>query len=189
MRKKVLNTTTKLAGSNNSTEPRHIKEIIDEILQSELLFETVFPNTELGIDLKLLTRERGRIDVGAYLAGILVHDGDYHFTFVENAPESEHAESANAAKPDAPDAPVPTAAKPDSAVASDKKVTCVKRNPIVIPGNCVNLHRRADGSFYLTFRYPVLTQQYTWKHFCIEAAREILSLTGLVEKGKLKARP
>lgn len=71
---------------------------------------------------------------------------------------------------------------------SYKNGLCVKRNPIVIAGHCVNLHRKADGTYYLTFRNPVLTPHYTWKNFCIEAAKEILSLISLVDDGRKKAR-
>jgi hypothetical protein len=43
------------------------------------------PNTELGIDLKLFTRKPGRMPLGSYLDGIITHDGEDHFTFVQNA--------------------------------------------------------------------------------------------------------
>ena len=40
-----------------------------------------YPNTELGIDLKLLTRKPGRLGIGEYLDGAITHDGEDHFTF------------------------------------------------------------------------------------------------------------
>jgi hypothetical protein len=43
-----------------------------------------FPNTELGIDLKLMTREPGRLRVGTYLNGVITHDGEDHYSFVQN---------------------------------------------------------------------------------------------------------
>lgn len=43
-----------------------------------------YPNTELGIDLKLMTKEPGRMAVGEYLDGAITHDGEDHFTFVQN---------------------------------------------------------------------------------------------------------
>ena len=43
-----------------------------------------YPNTELGIDLKLLTRKSGRLTDGEYLDGVITHDGEDHFTFVQN---------------------------------------------------------------------------------------------------------
>lgn len=166
--KHVLNASTKLGGSNNTTDPRHIKEILDEILRSNSLFNNIFPNTELDVDLKLYTLKPSRLNQGVGITGIIVRDAEYHYTFVQIASEPNVEESPNATDPTPPD-------------ASEKKGKRVKRNPIIIPGNCVNLHRDDDGSFYLTFRHPVLTEHYTWQDFCIEAAKEILSLTGLVE--------
>ena len=49
------------------------------------LFRDIFPNTELGIDLKLLTRKPGRLPVGVPVDGSIVNDGSDHFTFVQNA--------------------------------------------------------------------------------------------------------
>lgn len=200
---KVLTTSTKTASSGNSHEPCHIKEILEEILRRNLLFKDYFPNTELGIDLKLFTREPGRLVLGNGMAGIIVHDGEYHYSFIETAPEAEDAESPDAAEPASADGTEPDATTPAEPAAAervtpgatehitpeafDTKGTRVKRNPIVIPGNCVNLHRRDDGTYYLAFRFPVLTEHYTWKNFCIEAAQEILSLTSLGEDGSLKA--
>lgn len=48
-----------------------------------------FPNTELGIDLKLMTKEPGRMAVGEYLDGAITHDGEDHFTFVQNDSEKK----------------------------------------------------------------------------------------------------
>lgn len=48
-----------------------------------------YPNTELGIDLKLITRKPGRLAVGEYLDGAITHDGEDHFTFVQNAQEKK----------------------------------------------------------------------------------------------------
>ena len=56
---------------------------------SRLLFKDFFPNTELGVDLKLLTRKAGRMEVGAYLDGTIIHDNENHFTFIQNAFEKE----------------------------------------------------------------------------------------------------
>ena len=47
------------------------------------------PNTELGIDLKLLTRKPGRLTDGEYLDGVITHDGEDHFTFVQNDSEKK----------------------------------------------------------------------------------------------------
>ena len=48
-----------------------------------------YPNTELGIDLKLLTRKPGRLTDGEYLDGVITHDGEDHFTFVQNDQEKK----------------------------------------------------------------------------------------------------
>ena len=48
-----------------------------------------YPNTELGIDLKLLTRKPGRLGIGEYLDGAITHDGEDHFTFVQNDSEKK----------------------------------------------------------------------------------------------------
>lgn len=182
-------TKNELRSRNNvATDPRHIKEVIDEILRSNSLFKDVFPNTELGIDLKLLTLNAGRLDLGVAIQGTIVHDDEYHYTFIEEAhteetPDTTEAEIKYAPMSVAPDTSVPTAPE-----AFEKKGTPVKRNPIVIPGNCVNLHRKDDGSLTLAFCRPVLTEHYTWKNYCIEAAQEILSLASLVEEERPMAR-
>ena len=48
-----------------------------------------YPNTELGIDLKLITRKPGRLGIGEYLDGAITHDGEDHFTFVQNDQEKK----------------------------------------------------------------------------------------------------
>ncbi len=44
-------------------------------------------NTELCIDLKMVTRKPGLMPLGATLNGSLNHDLDYHYTFIETASE------------------------------------------------------------------------------------------------------
>ena len=44
----------------------------------------LFPNTELGIDLKLMTRKPGRLAIGEYLDGIITRDGEDHFSFSQD---------------------------------------------------------------------------------------------------------
>lgn len=44
----------------------------------------IFPHTELGIDLKLLRRTPGRMAVGASIGGMITHDEEDHFTFIQN---------------------------------------------------------------------------------------------------------
>ena len=55
----------------------------------------LYPNTELGVDLKLITQKLGPMELGEYLDGMITRDGEYHFTFVENATEQRKAECRN----------------------------------------------------------------------------------------------
>ena len=70
----------------NSNEPlavayrEHKAETEDETGQ---LFKNLFPDTHLGVDVKLITREPGRMPVGAYLDGIIIRDAESHFIFTE----------------------------------------------------------------------------------------------------------
>lgn len=105
------------SGSEKKNEPKMMNEVQNEYLESNeplanairnrkkagedvankvkgksisrLLFKDFFPNTELGVDLKLLTRKAGRMKVGAYLDGTITHDSEDHFTFIQNAFEKE----------------------------------------------------------------------------------------------------
>lgn len=72
-------------GSEEQYDPRTAGAILKDL----------HPNTELGIDLKLLTRTPGRMPVGAYLNGMLTHDGEEHFTFIQNAFEKKVATQRN----------------------------------------------------------------------------------------------
>lgn len=53
------------------------------------------PNTELDVDLKLVTQKQGPMELGEYLDGMITRDGDDHFTFVENDTERGKAERRN----------------------------------------------------------------------------------------------
>ncbi len=55
----------------------------------------LYPNTEPGVDLKLVTQKQGRMELGEYLDGMITRDGEDHFTFVENATEQRKAERRN----------------------------------------------------------------------------------------------
>lgn len=57
----------------------------DETGKSCRLFKDIFPNTELGVDLKLMTCKPGRMEVGDLLGGVITRDGEEHYTFLENA--------------------------------------------------------------------------------------------------------
>lgn len=54
-----------------------------------------YPNTELGVDLKLVTQKQGPMELGEYLDGMITRDGDDHFTFVENDTERGKATRRN----------------------------------------------------------------------------------------------
>lgn len=100
-------------GSRRLSEPRVIGDIINEMLLSNeplaealidwiaerektraaeerskvsRLLVDIYPNTELCVDLKLLTRQQGRLEVGMTLPGIITRDGDENFTFLETQP-------------------------------------------------------------------------------------------------------
>lgn len=89
--KKVLNPNFQ-AGSTNNHEPRPVSDILTEMLSSNSPLargyrhhQSVYPNTEPCVDLKLLTREPGRIPLGNYLDGAITRDAEDHFLFIENA--------------------------------------------------------------------------------------------------------
>lgn len=121
---------------------------IEEVFESHI-FKDLFPNTELDVDLKLLTREPGRMQIGEHLNGMLTRDGEEHFLFVQNA----HMK---------------------------KKMNKVHRNPIVLCGNFVNVHITEDGVAYPTFNRPRYTHDFTFKDFCLAAAKELKEFSGLI---------
>lgn len=51
------------------------------------MYKNLFPTTELAVDLKLYTRESGRMEKGVMIDGVLTRDGEDHFTFIQNALE------------------------------------------------------------------------------------------------------
>ncbi len=58
----------------------------DDEEEDGVLFCDLFPHTELDIDLKLYTREPGRLPQGECRNGFIAHDGEDHFCFVEEEP-------------------------------------------------------------------------------------------------------
>ena len=88
---KVLNRNSK-AGSKKVNEPRLLGSILSDMLHSDSPLAVAYrdrlhPNTELDVNLKLLTRQPGRLPVGKSLGGALAHDEEQHFTFVEGQPK------------------------------------------------------------------------------------------------------
>lgn len=81
-------------GKQCHNNPQHILDVIRDIINSDaplaeplrhhLAASGIYPNTEPCVDLKLLTREPGRIAVGHYKRGMLTRDSEDHFIFIEN---------------------------------------------------------------------------------------------------------
>ena len=79
--------------------PRLAGEILHDYLENsneslarayrDRLFKDFFPDTHLDVDLKLMTRNPGRMPVGAMLDGAITHDDENHFTFIQNDPEKK----------------------------------------------------------------------------------------------------
>lgn len=93
--KKVLNPNFQ-AGSTNNHEPRLVGGILTEMFSSNSPLargyrqhQSVYPNTEPCVDIKLLTREPGRIPIGNYLDGVITRDAEDHFLFIENATDKK----------------------------------------------------------------------------------------------------
>lgn len=116
-------------------------------------FAPVYPNTELCVDLKLLTHEPGRLDIGQYRSGMLTRDADDHYLFIENATDR-------------------------------KRLTATQRNPHVYEGRFINVNRKPDGTIYPTFNRPPLTPSFTFKHFCLAAAEELLAVAGNISEAQ-----
>ena len=104
------------AGSEEQYGPRLVGEILHDYLENsnepfavayrehtaeaeeeddDRLFLDVYPNTELGVDLKLMTREPGRMPVGEYINGALTRDSENHFLFVQNPAKERVAARRN----------------------------------------------------------------------------------------------
>ncbi len=73
-----------LAFRNWSAKREHGSKKDVNIDVTDRLFKDYFPNTEVGIDLKLITRDPSRMNVGESLAGLITHDAQDHFCFIEN---------------------------------------------------------------------------------------------------------
>jgi len=90
---------TSRVGSEAQYDPRPVGEILNEFLENsdaplavayrERLFKDLYPNTEPCTVLKLLTREPGRMPVGAYINGTIEHDSEEHYTFTEGGLENK----------------------------------------------------------------------------------------------------
>ncbi len=100
------------AGSEAQYGPRLAGEILHQYLQnsdddlavafrhhqtaaeadiSQRLFRDLFPDTHLGVDLKVISRTPGRMHVGANINCMLTRDSEFHFTAMETASEMKQA--------------------------------------------------------------------------------------------------
>ena len=59
--------------------------------EDSCLFGDFFPDTHLGVDLKVISRTPGRMHVGANINCMLTRDGEDHFTAMETASEMKQA--------------------------------------------------------------------------------------------------
>ncbi len=74
----LLNINVTRVGSEEQYGPRKAGEFLNDL----------FPNTEPCVDLKLLTRKQGRLEVGTILPGVITRDGEEHYTFRETQPST-----------------------------------------------------------------------------------------------------
>ena len=106
----MFNSKKRFAGFNHHSEPRPLGELYAELLNSNSPLADAMrkrmaekagydqpddedyhprfvpcPNTELCVDLKLLTRDPGRLPMGKMLSGVITRDDYEHYTFLENA--------------------------------------------------------------------------------------------------------
>lgn len=85
LRDYLQNTTEPLAVAFRRQHPEFFCNTDCRDGGGNLPFKDIYPTTELGVDLKLLTRRKGRMDVGEVRPGAITRDGEEHFTFVESA--------------------------------------------------------------------------------------------------------
>ena len=92
----MINKRNNRVGSEVQYGPRKLGEILQDYLKNgneplavafrNRLFKDIHPHTELGVDLKMMTREPGRMPVGEMIDGAITHDGEDHYTFIQNDP-------------------------------------------------------------------------------------------------------
>lgn len=62
------------------------------------------------------------------------------------------------------------------------KTVVARRNPIVVRGTFVNVHVKADGSFYPTFNRPKFSDDFTIHDFLLGASSELQYFASLIKK-------
>ena len=76
----------------NSNEPLAVayrERTTEAEVETGQLFKDFYPDTHLDVDLKLITREQGRMPVGGFLDGAITRDGENHFSFFQNDAEKK----------------------------------------------------------------------------------------------------
>ena len=66
--------------------------------------------------------------------------------------------------------------------AEKKRLMVTQRNPHLYLGKCINVNRKDKGDPYPTFTRPRYTKDYTFRDFCLEAAKELIIVAGLIEE-------
>lgn len=79
---------------SEKNEPKVVGEVLNEYFASNeplarAYRERLHPDTHLDVDLKLLTRKPGRMNIGDYLGGVITRDGEDHFSFTESDTEKK----------------------------------------------------------------------------------------------------
>ncbi len=149
-----MNTFKKVAGSvKRTSEPRLVGVILQDYFENSneplaVAYRSLFPDTHLGVDLKVMNDEPEHMEVGETLDGTLTRDGEYHFLFEKKSVE--------------------------------KKVKAARRNPVIFAGDCVNVHLLADGTKRLEFNRPRFAPGFTFRDFCLAAAKELLTVAQLL---------
>lgn len=90
-----MNTFKKVAGSAKRTsEPGLVGVILQDYFEDSneplaVAYRSLFPDTHLGVDLKVMNDEPKHMDVGETLDGTLARDGEYHFLFEKKSVEKK----------------------------------------------------------------------------------------------------
>lgn len=84
----------KRPSGSEKNEPKVIGEVLNEYFASNeplarAYRERLHPDTHLDVDLKLITRKPGRMNIGDYLGGVITRDGEDHFSFIESDTEKK----------------------------------------------------------------------------------------------------
>ena len=63
-----------------------------------------------------------------------------------------------------------------------KPLTPGKRNPRVFNGEFISVTRWDDGSLHPNFNRPVLTEEFSFRDYCLAAVQELLTIIGLLDE-------